>query len=300
MKGNNSILPPGANFEGARRGRSNMRMAVVVVVMLHVVLFTGILFQACKQKEDDGGGADEKQSKLSTAEEMAQIVGQQPEVPPLPSTGDASPTGPLPPTPVPPTGGVSALPPLPPTGGASASAPTHSPTPGPFDVTAPGSAPALGNGQEHVVASGENFWTIGKKYGVSAREIEKANPNVVPTRMKIGQKLTIPAKSAPAPAPPAPPITAAAPGSGQHIVARGENFWTIGKKYGVSARSIEQANPGVVPTKLKIGQKIAIPGQTPTAGTPGPLPTIGGPRVDLTTGLPLPPPPGQPAPLPER
>ena len=47
MKGNNSILPPGANFEGARRGRSNMRMAVVVVVMLHVVLFTGILFQAC-------------------------------------------------------------------------------------------------------------------------------------------------------------------------------------------------------------------------------------------------------------
>ena len=310
MKGNNSILPPGANFEGARRGRSNMRMAVVVVVMLHVVLFTGILFQACKQKEDDGGGADEKQSKLSTAEEMAQIVGQQPEVPPLPSTGDASPTGPLPPTPaptttealppLPPTGGGNALPPLPPNGGASSAAPTPAPTPGPFDVTAPGPVPALGNGQEHVVANGENFWTIGKKYGVSAREIEKANPNVVPTRMKIGQKLTIPAKSAPAPAPPAPPVTAAASGSGQHIVARGENFWTIGKKYGVSARSIEQANPGVVPTKLKIGQKIAIPGQTPTAGTLGPLPTLGGPRVDLTTGLPLPPPPGSPAPLPER
>ena len=239
MKGNNSILPPGANFEGARRGRSNMRMAVVVVVMLHVVLFTGILFQACKQKEDDGGGADEKQSKLSTAEEMAQIVGQQPEVPPLPATGDASPTGPLPPTPapttaealppLPPTGGGSALPPLPPNGGASSAAST----PGPFEVTAPGPAPALGNGQEHVVANGENFWTIGKKYGVRAREIE-------------------------------------------------------------------QANPGVVPTKLKIGQKIAIPGQTPTAGTPGPLPTLGGPRVDLTTGLPLPPTPGQPAPLPER
>ena len=147
------------------------------------------------------------------------------------------------------------------------------------------------------MASGENFWTIGKKYGITARAIEQANPNVVPTRMKIGQKLNIPAKAAPTPA---PPVTAAAPGSSQHIVARGENFWTIGKKHGVSARSIEQANPGVVPTKLKIGQKIAIPGQTPTAGTPGLLPTLGGPRVDLTTGLPLPPAPRQPAPLPER
>jgi len=304
MKGNNSILPPGANFEGARRGRSNMRMAVVVVVMLHVVLFTGILFQACKQKEEEGG-ADEKQSKLSTAEEMAQIVGGQPEVPPLPDTAGAN-TGPLPPTPapttteplppLPPVTGGGALPPLPTTGSPA----TPAPTPGPFEVTSPTPAPALGSGQEHVVASGENFWTIGKKYGVSARSIEKANPNVVPTRMKIGQKLNIPAKAAPAPAPPAPPVAAAAPGTGQHVVARGENFWTIGKKYGVSARSIEQANPNVVPTKLKIGQKITIPGQAPTVGTPLPAPNLGGPRVDLTTGLPLPPAPGQPAPLPER
>ena len=32
MKGTNPIIPPGMNFEGAKRGRSNMRMAVIVVV----------------------------------------------------------------------------------------------------------------------------------------------------------------------------------------------------------------------------------------------------------------------------
>ena len=52
MKGSNPIIPPGAQFDGARRGRSNMRMAVVVVVLMHMALFAGILFNACKQKDE--------------------------------------------------------------------------------------------------------------------------------------------------------------------------------------------------------------------------------------------------------
>ena len=51
MKGSNPIIPPGAQFDGARRGRSNMRMAVVVVVLMHMALFAGILFNACKQND---------------------------------------------------------------------------------------------------------------------------------------------------------------------------------------------------------------------------------------------------------
>ena len=53
MKGTNPIIPTGTNFEGAKRGRLNMRMAVIVVVLLHIALFTGILFNACKQKEEE-------------------------------------------------------------------------------------------------------------------------------------------------------------------------------------------------------------------------------------------------------
>ena len=72
MKETNPIIPPGLNFEGASRGRSNMRMAVIVVVLLHVALFTGILFNACKQKEEGAEGPK------STAEQMAEIAGPAP------------------------------------------------------------------------------------------------------------------------------------------------------------------------------------------------------------------------------
>ena len=53
----------------------------------------------------------------------------------------------------------------------------------------------------------------------------------------------------------APPATAA-----EYTIGRGDSFSTIAKKFpGVTARSIQEANPGVDPLKLQIGQKIVIP-----------------------------------------
>jgi N-acetylmuramoyl-L-alanine amidase len=45
----------------------------------------------------------------------------------------------------------------------------------------------------------------------------------------------------------------------EHTIVKGETFATIGKKYGVGYKAIEAANPGVDPTRLKIGDKIKIP-----------------------------------------
>jgi len=56
MKGSNPIIPPGADFDGVQRGRSNMRMAVVVVVVMHLVFFAFLLTKTgCKQKDDSAG-----------------------------------------------------------------------------------------------------------------------------------------------------------------------------------------------------------------------------------------------------
>ena len=137
MKGNNSILPPGANFEGARRGRSNMRMAVVAVVMLHVVLFTGIPFQACKQKEDDGGDADENKASFPRLKRWRKSSGNNlrcRRCRPLATLHRPAPCRPrrhrLPPKLAAPANRWRhALPPLPPNGGASSAAPTPAPTP---------------------------------------------------------------------------------------------------------------------------------------------------------------------------
>ncbi len=48
MKNPNPIIPPGMNLDKSRRGRSNMRIAVVVIVMVHIALF-GLHFVLCLQ-----------------------------------------------------------------------------------------------------------------------------------------------------------------------------------------------------------------------------------------------------------
>jgi membrane-bound lytic murein transglycosylase D len=45
---------------------------------------------------------------------------------------------------------------------------------------------------EHVVATGETFTHIGRRYAVSVAELRAANPRVDPRRMQIGQRIIVP------------------------------------------------------------------------------------------------------------
>lgn len=67
----------------------------------------------------------------------------------------------------------------------------------------------------------------------------------------------------------------------EYTIARGDSFSTIAKKFpGVTAKAIQEANPGVDPLKLQIGQKIVIPPPSVLpangAATPGPTVTESG------------------------
>ena len=295
MKGSNPIIPPGAQFDGARRGRSNMRMAVVVVVLMHMALFAGILFNACKQK-------DEGEAQKETEKEMAGIVNRQPEPAPLPEplTPD-----PLPALPALPNAG-SALPPLPAEGSAGVPPVPLPSTPAVPLPLAPAPsipspalpAPAVG-ASEYVIASGDNFWTIGRKFGVSAKQIEQANPSVVPTRMKIGQKINIPA-----PAPVAASAPAAAPvvdDGSTYTVKSGDTLGHIALQHKVKIAELKALN-GLSTDLIRIGQKLKLPAAAlpagPTTGVdfPGAIPpslpqlppTSGlGPAVNPEDGLPV-------------
>jgi LysM repeat protein len=48
-------------------------------------------------------------------------------------------------------------------------------------------------------------------------------------------------------------------GYSEHTISKGESFYTLGKKYGVGFKAIADANPGVNPNRLKIGDKVKIP-----------------------------------------
>jgi len=42
-------------------------------------------------------------------------------------------------------------------------------------------------------------------------------------------------------------------------IKKGDTLWEIGKRYNVSVSALKQANPGVEPRKLQIGQTIVVP-----------------------------------------
>lgn len=131
----------------------------------------------------------------------------------------------------------------------------------------------------YTVQAGDNgFISIARKpevYG-EARYwylIEKANPTVQSNRLRAGQKLVIPPipQKAPSPTPsagsPGPgSMTRLPSGDGVYVVQAGDNPSTIATRfYGHEKHRdlIIEANPGMDPTKLRIGQKLVIPKMPP-------------------------------------
>jgi LysM repeat protein len=51
-----------------------------------------------------------------------------------------------------------------------------------------------------------------------------------------------------------------------YTVQRGDNYDTLGQEFNVSAQSIIDANPGLSPPELQVGQQIIIPGGAPPYG----------------------------------
>jgi nucleoid-associated protein YgaU len=122
---------------------------------------------------------------------------------------------------------------------------------------------AVGGGKTHVVSKGETLGDISKQYfGTTTKwkAIVEANPGVRPENLKVGQSLAIPDLPAAA----AATTGVAAPAGGNtYTVKAGDTLETIaaatlGKKS--AWKQIVEANPGLKPTALRIGQVIAIPG----------------------------------------
>ncbi len=62
----------------------------------------------------------------------------------------------------------------------------------------------------HTVASGENFYKISSKYGVSVDELIAANPNVNHKALRVGQKINVDSSSVAVAKAPAPSLSPAA------------------------------------------------------------------------------------------
>ena len=139
-------------------------------------------------------------------------------------------------------------------------------------LTAVATLPAVDSAaQVHQIARGETLYSIAKKYGVSVSLLQSSNGITDPTRLRSGQKLTIPRA---------------------HVMRKGDTIYSVGRKYGVNPALILAANEIIDPTTVRIGQVLVVPEagtssepqtRTPEASRRRP-PVAAGPAAPVRTG----------------
>ncbi|MCL4787438.1 MAG: LysM peptidoglycan-binding domain-containing protein [Verrucomicrobia bacterium] len=122
---------------------------------------------------------------------------------------------------------------------------------------------------DYTIARGDTFSTIARKFGVSVKAIQEANPGVDPLRLQIGDKIKIPP---PAVAPTgSPPGGAGVAPSGEQIytVKSGDNLTRIAEQFGTTVPALRSAN-SLTSDRIKVGQKLKIPtkASAPAGGSP--------------------------------
>lgn len=134
--------------------------------------------------------------------------------------------------------------------------------------TAPKPSFASGSTSNYVVVKGDTLSKIARQYGTTVGDIMRANKLNSSSILRIGQKLTIPAKKQNALAnnttkketkkediPKAQVVKVST-----HQVASGDTFYAIARKHKVSVVELTRANPTVKPSALRVGMTINVPG----------------------------------------
>lgn len=134
--------------------------------------------------------------------------------------------------------------------------------------------------RRHLVSRGETLTGIGKKYGVTTRELFEWNPSAR-DGIRAGEYIFVsnPAEAAATPAPRNEPAavpdetvaSAAEPGYIDYKVKENETFYSIARAHGITIGQLEKANPTV--GVLHTGDLIRIPAQNepaPAVTTPSP------------------------------
>lgn len=106
----------------------------------------------------------------------------------------------------------------------------------------------------HTVTKGQGLYSIARMYGVTEAEIIALNPGCEQV-IRAGQQLRIPQKSDSSTA----HDRQASGGKRFHAIKAGETLYRLTVMYGVSAKEICDANPGLTAENLQAGQVVLIP-----------------------------------------
>ncbi|MDB6020273.1 MAG: peptidoglycan-binding protein [Pedosphaera sp.] len=246
MNNSNPFVPQGSLLEQKNKKRARVKVAVYTIFALNILVLTPLLIQGCSSKKD--ANAD-----------SSTTASTQP-----PDTGAPVDTNP---------------PPLPPmtSNTVPSMASNAVPVPPPQPIPQPPITPEVPATHEYVVAKGDSYYTISKKLGVKMKDIEAANPGIPPTKLKVGQKLQVPAGGSSSVASGTSTVGADGSDSTIYVVKAGDSLTKIATAHGLKVKALKAANE-LKSDKIKAGQKLKIPAKSATAAvdtsTPPVTPTV--------------------------
>lgn len=111
----------------------------------------------------------------------------------------------------------------------------------------------------YIVKSGDNLWDIGRKFGLSVKDLKGLN-NLKGDTLQIGQALILrPGVTVEQPraaaSPPAPKRQL--PSGTKYTVKNGDNLWGLGRKFGMTVSELKLLN-GLKSDSLQIGQVLIL------------------------------------------
>ncbi len=124
--------------------------------------------------------------------------------------------------------------------------------------------PAKPANPTHLVRTGDTYWCIARKYGVSVSALGKANPGISAKRLPIGEHINLPDSSSSNLASSTPPVFSRS----SYTVKKGDTLGHIALRHGISLKQLVSSNPKFDPQKMQIGQILSIPSRIPPVKPP--------------------------------
>jgi N-acetylmuramoyl-L-alanine amidase len=274
MNNPSPLLPQGAK---PPREKSSLYFKVLMILTVHVVVIGGMLLQGCKDTGKDQAKTDGAAVAASDTTAMASTNSN------MTTTGASVPTD-VPPTVNPNIKDAYA-------GTAATAAPATPTLPSAVGMVPPPKSPDLsapGESREYAIARGDTMGSIARKNGLSLKTLMEANPGVEARKLKIGQKVQIPAASAAMAATTttgaaAGAATEAAAGEGSvYVVKSGDMLLRIARSHGTSVKKIMAMND-LKSSSIRAGQKLKMPAPRATSIEPAATPASASAVPPVTT-----------------
>lgn len=100
------------------------------------------------------------------------------------------------------------------------------------------------------IKRGDTLAAIATRFNTNVESILVANPGIIPERLNIGQVICIPQEKT---------VQPACPMLNTYVVKKGDTLFAISRQFNLPLQSILNANPGIVPEALQVGQVICLP-----------------------------------------